>query len=214
MSTRRARRPARHRPAASEAPRARAPRRACRREHLDARAAPGRARVRDVGQRARRARRCARVLAPGAIELERHARAELGRRPARDHAAGVEVDEPLAGLDLVEVAGADQDQHRVAALLEQLPDLAARDDVDARRRLVEHQQLGLGQQRVRDRELLLHAAGERARGPIGEGRQPGAREQLVGSQAPLARLEAMQARGERRFSTTDSSRCRLKTCGT
>ena len=106
---------------------------------LDAHEAPARARVRDEGQRARRARRGARILGPGAVEIERHARAQLGRRPEGDHAAVVEVDEPLARLGLVEIAGADHDQRRAAALLEQLPDLAARHHVDARRRLVEQQ---------------------------------------------------------------------------
>jgi hypothetical protein len=38
---------------------------------------------------------------------------------------------------------------------ERVPELAARDRIDARRRLVEHEQVGLRGQRLRDERALL-----------------------------------------------------------
>ena len=47
-------------------------------------------------------------------------------------------------------------------LAEQLPELAARHGVDAGRRLVEEQDLRAMDERAAERELLLHAARQRA----------------------------------------------------
>ena len=63
------------------------------------------------------------------------------------------------------------EQHREPAVLDRGE--RVEDDVDdarreAERRLVEQQHVGLGDERPRDRELLLLAAGERARLPRAE----------------------------------------------
>src|SRR3712207_7689738 len=59
---------------------------------------------------------------------------------------------------------------RSREVYERVPELAARDGVDAGRRLVQQQNPWLGDERARERELLLHAAGEAAREPACEAR--------------------------------------------
>ncbi len=80
-----------------------------------------------------------------------------------------------------------------AAAVEDVPDLAPGDDVDARGRLVEHEQARLGEERVHDRELLLHAARERAGGAIAERRQAGALEERRRAGHELVLGEPVQA---------------------
>src|SRR2546427_4244795 len=67
---------------------------------------------------------------------------------------------------------------------------------DARRRLVEQEERRPREERVGDRELLLHAARERAGGPPGEGGEPRAREQLAGARAELPLHHPVEARRE------------------
>ena len=65
---------------------------------------------------------------------------------------------------LVEVRRRHQDGDALGEeLRQQFPELAARDGVDAGRRLVEHDHLGFVDERAGERELLLHAAGELVR---------------------------------------------------
>ena len=154
--------------------------------------------ARDERQRARgpcewRARRRPR---PGRAPARRLPAQRLGRA-VRDDAAAVQVDEPLARRGLLEVARREDHEHRLAPLGEELEDLAARDDVDARGRLVEHEERGLGQERVRDGELLLHAAGEGARRAVAERREAGALEERRGAALELGVVEALQPPGER-----------------
>jgi hypothetical protein len=84
----------------------------------------------------------------------------------------------------------------VLALLEDLPDLVARDDVDARGGLVEDQDPRLGQERTGDRELLLHAARELADLTVDEGGEPGALEDRHGAARELGIVEHVQARDD------------------
>ncbi len=61
------------------------------------------------------------------------------------------------------------------------PQVAARDRIDAERRLVEEQQLGLVDQRAGQAQLLLHPAGQLARQAIPKRAEPGEPEQPVQS---------------------------------
>jgi hypothetical protein len=63
-------------------------------------------------------------------------------------------------------------------LIEQDPELAARDRIHARRGFVEQQQLGLREQCAYERELLLHAAGERAGEPRTKAIETDSRKQI------------------------------------
>ena len=62
---------------------------------------------------------------------------------------------------------------------EQLPELAARDRIDAGRRLVEEDERRLVDERARQRQLLLHAARQLLRQPAAERRQAGQLEQAI-----------------------------------
>ena len=79
---------------------------------------------------------------------------------------------------------------------ERVPELAARDGIDAGRRLVQQQDARLGHQRAGQRQLLLHAAAEPAGQPVGEALHP---EHRRGS---AARARAISGRGTRRSSPT------------
>ena len=62
---------------------------------------------------------------------------------------------------------------------DQLPELAPRQRIDAGRRLVEDQKIGIMDERATKPELLPHAAGEFAGQPIREWQQARAREQII-----------------------------------
>ena len=89
-------------------------------------------------------------------------RDQLARRAVRDDLAAVHHDEPVAELlGLVHVVRRDHERHALGLQpVEPLPDEVARLRVEARRRLVEDQHVGLGDQRPRDREPALHAPRE------------------------------------------------------
>ena len=86
---------------------------------------------------------------------------ELGGRPHRDHLAVVDHRHAIAeALRLVHVVRGEE--HGLAALLEPLhhiPELPPRLRVESSGRLVEEQQVRIGNERARHREALLLAAG-------------------------------------------------------
>ncbi len=164
--------------------------------HLDPRVATGGMSGGDVGQGARVARERARVVGPGAVQLDPGGGAQLGRRAARDDAAAVEIHEAIAAGGFVEVARAEEDQGVDATRLQHRPDLAARDDVDPGGGLVENEQGGLREECVRDGELLLHAARERASRTIGVRCQAGAIQQLTGATLEVGFGEPVQTGSE------------------
>jgi hypothetical protein len=91
------------------------------------------------------------------------ARQQLGARADVDQAPAVEEADARGVLGLVHVRRRHDDgQAAVVQLVQHLPELAARQRIDAGGRLVEQQQIRLGDERGRQRQLLLHAAGERA----------------------------------------------------
>ena len=114
-------------------------------------------------------------------------------------AAGVHHHHPVEALGLVHVGGGDQHRHAGAAgadTVDQLPELAAGERIDAGRRLVEDQQVGVVQQGAAQAELLLHAAGQLAGGAVGKGGEAGGLQQ-VGDAAPALRgVEAEEAAEE------------------
>src|SRR5690606_37176921 len=106
--------------------------------------------------------------------------------PSRDH------DHPAAQvLHDRHVVGA---QHDRAALggdaAQQLPHLVARLDVEAERGLVQHDYVGVGEQRHGDGELLLHPAGELRDHLIALRDEAQALEELAGAPPDLARRAA------------------------
>ena len=111
-------------------------------------------------------------------------------------------------------------------LVQDLPELAARDGVDARRRLVEEEERRARQERRDERELLLHAARERAgearaeaveadaaeevpraRGALGgrHGVEPGPQREVLVDGEVLVEREALRDEAERRRPSRDGA---------
>src|SRR5574338_1645002 len=119
------------------------------------------------------------------------------RRPQLEHAAGhqllhlvgcadgpqasaVEEADAVTALGLVEVRRRDEDGHALAQeLVEDAPEVAARDGVDPIGRLVQEEHLRCVDQGAGKPELLLHPAGEVSGAALLEGRQVAEGQQLL-----------------------------------
>ena len=83
------------------------------------------------------------------------------RRVAADHAALVHQADAIAALGFVQIRGGDEHRQPVAnQLVENGPEIAARNWVDTVGGFVQKQNLRMMQQGAHQRQLLLHAAGE------------------------------------------------------
>ncbi len=101
----------------------------------------------------------------------RGTREELVRRAGREDAPRVHRNQRVEALRLVHVGGRDDHAHPDpfgANPRDQVPELAARERIDTRRRFVEDEQIRIVDQRAAQAELLLHAPGELARGALAE----------------------------------------------
>ncbi len=115
------------------------------------------------------------------------------------HLAGVHGHQPIETLGLFHIGRGHDDAHARTAqphALDELPELAARQRIDARRRFVENQEIGVVDQRAAQAELLAHAAGELLGQPVGEGREAGALQQLGDPEVALGAALAEQAAEE------------------
>jgi hypothetical protein len=121
---------------------------------------------------------------------------ELRRRARGDHTAVIHSSEPVETLRLFHISRRNDDAHVRSACpdsVDQLPKLAARERVDACRRLVEDQQVGVVDERAAQREFLLHTARQFAGRPIRERIQACCGEQLRDAPFPLLAGLAEQA---------------------
>ena len=189
-------------------------RRRCRRAR--GRRAPRPARRRS----ARRGSAASRASAVGEAQLDdltrRVLRDQLARRALGDDAAAVHDHEPVAELlGLVHVVRREHEGHALALQpVEALPQEVARLRVEAGGGLVEQQQLGLVDERARDREPALHAARQRVDevvAPVGELHEL---EQLLGPLADLRPRQVEVAPVDEEVVETVSSVSRLSSCGT
>ena len=106
---------------------------------------------------------------------------EFAGRPRRQHLAGVHRREPIEPLRFLHVGGGDHHAHAFPArahAVDQLPELPARERIDAGGRLVEDQKVRIVDQTATQPELLPHAARKLLRRAIGKRRKPGAFEQF------------------------------------
>ena len=107
----------------------------------------------------------------GDDHLEERARQRRAQRVGtieREQPSLVQQRDAGAALRLVEIRRRHHDRDALRQKLrQQLPELAPRHRIDAGRRLVEHDQRRLVDERAGERQLLLHAA----RQPIGEPRR-------------------------------------------
>ena len=88
-------------------------------------------------------------------------RPQFGRRAGADDLAVVHRHQPVKALGLLHVGSGNQHAHARPAgtdTVDQFPELAARQRIDAGRRLVEDQQVGIVDQCATEAELLLHPA--------------------------------------------------------
>ena len=137
-------------------------------------------------------------------ERARIRREDLVARAERAQPPAIEVADARRVLGLVHVRRRDEDRDAVVVqAVEDGPELAPRHRVDARGRLVQQQQLGLGHQRRHERQLLLHAAGQRAREARAEPIEPHARQEIRRA-GPAPRPSGRRTSGARsvRFSST------------
>ena len=108
------------------------------------------------------------VLDDGLDHLAGEAAAQPVWRVEREQASLVQQRDTVAALGLVEVRRADENRDALLEKLgEQLPELAPRDRIDAGGRLVEQDDARLVDERARQRQLLLHPAGQ----PVGQARR-------------------------------------------
>ena len=174
-----------------------------------------------AGHVQRRAERHDRVDARLAVQLAREQReralAALGRaddvrrqarvldhlaRRARDQQLAVrDVGQRMAALGLVHVVRRHEHRHAFGGERVDLrPEVAPRAGIDARRGLVEQQELRRMQQARGERETLLPAAGQRARELLAAVREPEPLERALDGAAPIRapRTRARRSRGSPR----------------
>ena len=126
------------------------------------------------------------------------------RRKAVEGDPATDEDEPGDDvLDGAELVGdvEDRDAELGAKLREKRGERLLRRGVDARRRLVECEQRGLGRERLGDECALLHPSGKRAQRrprPLGE---PDPRVTLYGADWPTVRREAQRDPPKKRSRT-------------
>jgi hypothetical protein len=124
---------------------------------------------------------------------------QFGRGAGGQHLACIHRHQPVEAFGLLHVGGGDDHAHGAAFAadtVDQVPELLARQRVDAGRRFVEDQQVGVVDQGAAEPEFLLHAARELARRARQEGLQAGAGGQLVDALAALCGVVAEQATEE------------------
>ena len=128
------------------------------------------------------------------------------RTVLRQHFAGVFVDQQLAGihrqqvfklLGFFDVSGGDDNRHIpgfLAQFVDQRPKLAARERVNARRRLIQNQQIGRMHQRTAQAELLFHPARKLSRRTIRKRRQSCCIEQPLDARLAFGCVQTKQPR--------------------
>ena len=122
---------------------------------------------------------------------------DLVARPDRRETPPVEEADPRRVLGLVHVRRRDEDRQPLRVeLVQEEPELAPRNGVDAGRRLVEEEEVGPRQERRDERELLLHPARERAREAAADAREPHPRKKGGRALARLAVRDRVHPRPE------------------
>jgi hypothetical protein len=104
----------------------------------------------------------------------------------------------LATLGLIQVGGADHHRQLLRAdqLIDDRPELAPRDGVDADGGLIEQQQFGYAHERAREAQLLLHAPRKPAGEPPQERSKTGHVQQLAAPRLAFRRRNVLNLRVE------------------
>ena len=136
---------------------------------------------------------------------------QLVRCPRIQYAPAVHGDQPVEALGLFHVGGRHDDAHAGPACsdaVDQFPELPARQWVDAGRRFVEDQKIGIVDEGTAEAELLLHASRQLTRRTVSEGLQP-CGVQKPGD-APLALAAILTEQATKEFDILVDRKCRIK----
>ena len=126
-------------------------------------------------------------------------REQLLQRAGGDDLAVVHRHQPVEALRFVHIGGGDNDAHLRPARadrVDEVPELAARQGVDAGGRLVEDEKVRVVDKGAAEAQLLLHAAGKLAGGTRFELLQARRRKKLVDLGATLRRRQSEQSAEE------------------
>ena len=126
-------------------------------------------------------------------------REQLLQRAGGDDLAVVHRHQPVEALRFVHIGGGDNDAHLRPARadrVDEIPELAARQGIDAGGRLVEDEKVRVVDEGAAEAQLLLHAAGQLARGTRFELLQARRRKKLVDLGATLRRRQSEQSAEE------------------
>ena len=118
---------------------------------------------------------------------------EVGGRVAEQQLALMHESDAMAALGFVEIGGGGENGHAFGdEFVENAPEVAARNRIDARGGLVEQDHLGAMNERADQAEFLLHAAGEFAGHAGAELAHAGGLKQLRGARGALGLADAEQ----------------------
>ena len=126
-------------------------------------------------------------------------REQLLQRTGGDDLAVVHRHQPVEALRFVHIGGGDNDAHLRPARadrVDEVPELAAREGIDAGGRLVEDEKVRVVDEGAAEAQLLLHAAGQFARGTRFELLQARRGQKLVDLGATLRRRQSEQSAEE------------------
>src|SRR5262245_3882662 len=124
---------------------------------------------------------------------------DLLRRATRDDLPIVHGGKPVEAAGLVHIGRRDNHAHGRTPgsdRIDQLPELPARERIDAGRRLVENEEVRIVHQRAAEADFLLHAARELAAWPAGKRIETCCRQELVDARSPLGSALPEQAAEE------------------
>ena len=109
-------------------------------------------------------------------------RFQIRRRVAEEQLALMHQGHAMAAFRLVQIGRRSEDGHAFRdEFVKDAPEVAPRNGIDARGRLVEQNHLGPVNQRADQAELLLHSAGEVSRQALAELAHAGGLQQLRGT---------------------------------
>src|SRR5262247_1503260 len=124
---------------------------------------------------------------------------DLLRRATRDDLAIVHGGKPVEPAGLVHIGRRDDHAHGWTPgsdRIDQLPELPARERIDAGRRLVENEQVRIVHQRAAEADFLLHAARELAARPASKRIETRRRQENIDARSPLGSALPEQAAEE------------------
>ena len=107
---------------------------------------------------------------------------QIGGGAGGENPSHIHGNQPVEAFGLFHIGSCDDHAHSRPARaqsIDEIPELPARQRIDAGCGLVENQEIGIMNERAAQSELLPHAAGEFFGWPVGKGRKPRAVQQLL-----------------------------------